>query len=70
MKLPPAKTLDAILVLGDKANVIKGDVIYSEHPDNETSFYYSGLRFRDLTYKEVKGLEEYLLQFRRKGVPS
>ncbi|MGZ7046610.1 MAG: PilZ domain-containing protein, partial [Candidatus Aminicenantales bacterium] len=70
VKLPPAKTLDTIFVLGDKASVFKSDVIYSEHPDNETSICYSGLRFRDLTYKDIKGLEEYLLQFRRKGLST
>ena len=70
MKLPPAKTLDTVFVLGDKASVFKSDVIYSERPDNETSFCYSGLKFRDLTYKDIKGLEEYLLQFRRKGLSS
>jgi diguanylate cyclase (GGDEF)-like protein len=70
MKLPPAKTLDTILVLGDKASLIKSDVIYSDRPANGPSFFYSGLRFRDLTYKDIKGLEEYLLHHRRKGTSS
>ena len=67
-RLPPAKTLDTILVLGDEASVFKSDVVYSEKPENEAAFFYSGLRFRDLTYKDIKGLEDYLLRFRRKIV--
>jgi diguanylate cyclase (GGDEF)-like protein len=70
IKLPLAKTVDTILVLGDKANLVRSDVIYSEKLDNEPSFFYSGLRFRDLTYKDIKGLEEYLLQHKRKGTSS
>jgi diguanylate cyclase (GGDEF)-like protein len=69
-RLPLASTLDTILVLGDKASLVKSDVIYSERPENGTLFFYSGLKFRDLTYKDIKGLEEYLLHFRRKTVPS
>lgn len=68
-KLPVAITMDTILVLGDKASLVKSDVIYSRRPENETSFFYSGLRFRNLTDKDIKGLEEYLLHFRRKTVP-
>jgi diguanylate cyclase (GGDEF)-like protein len=67
VKLPPAKTLETILVLGDRASVIQSDVIYSEKPEDETAIFYSGLKFRDLTYRDLKGLEEYLLHFRRKG---
>jgi diguanylate cyclase (GGDEF)-like protein len=69
-KLVPARTLDTILVLGDKATVLKSEVVYSERPENEAAFFYSGLRFRDLTYKDLKGLEDYLLRFRKKVVSS
>jgi diguanylate cyclase (GGDEF)-like protein len=69
-KLPLAKTMDIILVLGDRACPIKSDVIYSEKPENETSFFYSGLKFRDMTDQDIRGLEDYLLHFRRKGNPS
>jgi diguanylate cyclase (GGDEF)-like protein len=70
VKLPPAGTMNAILVLGDKACLVKSDVIYSRRPENETPFFYSGLKFRDLSYKDIKGLEEYLLHFRKTTVPS
>jgi len=68
-RLPLALPIDTVLVMGDKASLVKSDVIYSTRPENETSFFYSGLKFRDLTDKDLKGLEEYLLPFRRKPVP-
>jgi diguanylate cyclase (GGDEF)-like protein len=70
VRLPAAGTLDTILVLGDRACLIKSDVVYSEKPGDEKPFFYSGLKFRDLTYRDIKGLEEYLLQFRRKSISS
>ena len=70
MKLTPARTLDTILVLGDKATVLQSEVVYSERPENEAGFFYSGLKFRDLTYRDIKGLEDYLLRFRKKVVSS
>jgi hypothetical protein len=59
--------MDIILVLGDKANPVKGDVIYSEKPEGETAFFYSGLKFIDLSPEEIRELEDYLFRFRRKG---
>jgi len=66
VKLPMAKTMDAILVLGNKASLVRGDVVYSEKPDKDSAFFYTGLKFRDLSAKDILELEDYLLQFRRK----
>ncbi|MCX6567840.1 MAG: diguanylate cyclase [Candidatus Aminicenantes bacterium] len=66
--LPMAKTLETILVIEDKANVIQSDVVYSEKGGGDMGLYYSGLMFKDLTYKEIKGLESYLFHFRRMDV--
>jgi len=63
--LPVAQTLETILVVEDKATPIRSDVVYSEKGGGEPSFYYSGVKFRDLTFTEVKGLESYLFHFRR-----
>jgi diguanylate cyclase (GGDEF)-like protein len=65
-KLPEAATLETILVIEDKATAIKSEVVYSEKGEGDSCFYYSGVRFRDLTYKEIKGLENYLFHFRRR----
>jgi diguanylate cyclase (GGDEF)-like protein len=65
-RLPPAMTMDLILVLGEKASAIRSDVVYSDKAENEAPLYYSGLRFRDLTHTDIQGLEEYLDHFRRR----
>jgi len=70
MRLTMAETMDAILVLGDKASFIRGDVVYSEKPDKESGFFYTGLRFRGLSSGDIRSLEEYLQQFRRKYVTN
>lgn len=64
--LPPGKTLEAILVIEERANPIKSEVVYSDRGEGEPAFFYSGLKFRDLTYREIKGLESYLFRFRRR----
>ncbi|MBM3304477.1 MAG: diguanylate cyclase [Candidatus Aminicenantes bacterium] len=68
-RLPPAKTLDTILVLEDKANLIRSDVIYSEKAEGETPLYYSGLRFREMGDSEIRGLEDYLSHFQKRSLP-
>jgi diguanylate cyclase (GGDEF)-like protein len=69
-RLPPAQTMETILVLGDRATPIKSDVIYSEKPEGESPFFYSGLRFRDLSHADIRALEDYLVRFRRKIGPD
>jgi diguanylate cyclase (GGDEF)-like protein len=66
--LPMAKALETILVIEDKANIIQSDVVYSEKGGGDAGFYYSGLKFKDLTYREIKGIESYLFHFRRRDV--
>jgi len=63
--LPEGPSLDAILVIEDKATLIKSDLVYSEKSGGEPGFFYSGVKFKDLTYREIKGLEGYLFHFRR-----
>jgi diguanylate cyclase (GGDEF)-like protein len=64
--LPAGPPLDTILVIEDRATPIKSEVIYSEKGSSDPGFFYSGVRFRDLTFKEIKGLESYLFHFRRR----
>jgi diguanylate cyclase (GGDEF)-like protein len=65
-RLPLAKTIDTIVLLGERANVCKSDVIYSSQAEDEADVFYTGLRFRDQTYKDIKSLDEYLGPFRKK----
>jgi diguanylate cyclase (GGDEF)-like protein len=64
--LPSGAALDTILVIEDRATPIKSEVVYSEKGSSDPGFFYSGVRFRDLTFKEIKGLESYLFHFRRR----
>jgi len=69
-KLPLAQTLDLILILGSKACQLKGDVIYSEKEKGEILSYYSGLKFRDLSFENRKVLEDYFTFLRIKETSS
>jgi diguanylate cyclase (GGDEF)-like protein len=64
--LPSVQTLDTILVIEDRATAIKSDIVYSEKGEGDSGFFYSGLKFRDLTFRELKGLEAYLFHFRKR----
>jgi len=61
-------TLDTILVVEDKATPIRSTVVYSEKGEGDPGFFYTGVKFGDLTFKEIKGLESYLLHFRRRDI--
>jgi len=66
LKLPLAQTLDIMLILGNNACQLKGDVVYSEKAEGEFYRYYSGLRFRDLSFEDRKILEDYFASLRAK----
>lgn len=59
IKLALAQTLELILILGNKACPLKGDVIYSEKAEGEFLRYCTGLKFRDLSSEGRKLLEDY-----------
>lgn len=69
-KLPLAQTLDLILILESKACQLKGDVIYSEKEKGEILSYYSGLKFKDLSFENRKVLEDYFTFLRIKKTSS
>jgi diguanylate cyclase (GGDEF)-like protein len=60
--------LDTILVIEDRATPVKCSLVYSERGIGDPGFFYSGVKFEDLTLKEIKGLESYLLHFRRRDI--
>jgi hypothetical protein len=63
---PEGPALDAILVSEDRATPVKCAVIYTEKGGGEPGFFYTGVNFRDLTFRESRDLERYLLHFRRR----
>jgi len=59
-KLLPQGRFDLILILGNRACQCKGDVVYSEKGNGSfPSYYYSGLKFTDFSFKDRKILEDY-----------
>lgn len=57
---------ESILVIEDKATPVQSRVVYTEKADGDAGLYYSGVKFEDLSYQDVKGLEAYLFHFRKR----
>jgi len=64
--LAEGTALETILVCEDIATTVKSAVVYSEKGGGDPGFYYSGVNFRDLSFRETKDLESYLSHFRRR----
>ena len=58
-KLYTDQDLDLILILGNKACQLKGDMVYSEMVKDDYSRYYSGLKFKNISLNDRKILENY-----------
>jgi len=59
-KLPLMKTIDLLLVLDNKATSFKGDIVYSLKASPESTLYYTGLKFKDMSTVGRRMLENYL----------
>lgn len=59
--------LDLILILGNNACQLKGEVVYSTEAGAGTSYYFTGLKFRDVSVKDRKILEDYFSSLEPKG---
>jgi diguanylate cyclase (GGDEF)-like protein len=66
---PLAKALDLFLVLGGQANPMRGEVVYCQKAAPQSPFYYTGLKFRDVSPADKKLLESYFLSLGRKEAP-
>jgi diguanylate cyclase (GGDEF)-like protein len=64
--LPVDTTLETLLVIEDIAQAILSDVVYSEKSGVEPAVFYSGLKFKNLSYRELSLLENFLAGFRKK----
>ena len=69
-RLPLEKTMDSILILNDLATPLKSHVVYSEKAEGESPYYFTGLKFLEMSYHEKKDLEGYLDFIRKKGSAS
>jgi diguanylate cyclase (GGDEF)-like protein len=65
-RLSPARAVDLLLVLGDRANPFRSDVVYSDKANGGSPYFYTGLRFKPLTFEERKSLEDYFKLLQRK----
>ncbi len=69
-QFPLAKTLDFFLILGSRANLLAGDVVYSQKISPHSSYFYTGLKFKDLSQENRKLLETYFNLLEKKEVRS
>jgi len=63
------RVLDMLIILGQKANPFRADVVYSEKPSAQSAFYHTGLRFRDLSLADRQVLQDYFSALGKKGSP-
>jgi len=67
-QFPLAKTLDFFLILGSRANLLTGDVVYSQKVSPHSSYFYTGVKFKDLSSEDRKLLETYFQLLEKKEV--
>jgi diguanylate cyclase (GGDEF)-like protein len=68
-QFPMAKMLDLFLVLGSRASTVRGEVVYCRKASTTASYYYTGVRFRDLTPSDREALEDYFLSLEKRQIP-
>jgi hypothetical protein len=59
---------DAGLILGSRANLLTGDVVYSQKVSPHSSYFYTGVKFKDLSSEDRKLLETYFQLLEKKEV--
>ena len=69
-RLSPARAVDVLLVLGDRASPFRSDVVYSEKANGGSPYFYTGIRFKSLSPEERKSLEDYFKLLPRKDRPA
>lgn len=67
-KLPLAKTIDLLIILENKAAQLKGDVVYSDRSGQDTPLFFSGLKFKDLSFADRKILEDYFFSLGKRDI--
>lgn len=65
---PLDRPLEMFLVLGNKAQRVAGDVVYSQKVSAESSYFYSGVKFRDLSDEDRRVFEDYFKGLARPDV--
>jgi len=60
-----ARTLELFLILGSRANPIKGDVVYSRKASPNSVYYYTGVKFHLLSEPDRQTLQSYFLSLEK-----
>ncbi|MCX6565569.1 MAG: diguanylate cyclase [Candidatus Aminicenantes bacterium] len=69
MRIAKDRVLDLLIILGQKANPFRADVVHSEKASAQSAFYHTGIRFRDLTSADRQALQNYFSALGQKGSP-
>ena len=60
--LPASRPIEIILILGEKARSLIGEVVYSQKTSPDSTSFYTGLKFKELTPEDFQILESYFDQ--------
>ncbi|MDI6845039.1 MAG: diguanylate cyclase [Candidatus Saccharicenans sp.] len=63
--LPISRPMNLILILGKQARPLKGEVVYTEKTGPESTNYYAGLKFTELTPEDFQILENYFQEIQK-----
>lgn len=70
-QFPLAKTLDLFMILGNRANPLKCDVIYSQKASPNSVYFYTGLKFHLLSEGDRQILQGYFMSLEKTdGAPA
>jgi len=69
-QLPQDKVLDLFLILGIQASPLRGMVVYSQKATTASLFYFSGLKFHNLTAADIEILGGYFATLKKRGTPT
>jgi diguanylate cyclase (GGDEF)-like protein len=70
IEFPKAKALELFIVLGSKANPFKGDVVYSQRASPGSSYFYTGVKFRDISQDDRIALQNYFVSLGKRDIPA
>ncbi|MGB8952504.1 MAG: diguanylate cyclase [Candidatus Aminicenantales bacterium] len=66
-QFPLARLMDIFLILGSAAHPLKGEVVYSQRAAERSAYFYTGLKFRSLSFADQHLLENYFLSLEKKN---
>jgi diguanylate cyclase (GGDEF)-like protein len=68
-QFPISQMIDLFLVLGSRASTVHGEVVYCRKASPSASYYYTGVRFRELTSADREALAGYFVSLEKREIP-